>query len=524
MPASNSDDNRDPGQGTDDPLPNRADANVAQLELTNEHYVPWYGDKLEDSGLIPGFLFLFSLVIPFLIVLFIWLMVLVTGVHFWNWLAFAPPVALLWVLTSIINWSPLIAAFSILRYGANLPLKRLAFATVIVSGACLFGILSWGYCALVSPERVGAWYDTTPRRYMQIWTTGFVPQSFRGCDARVEAKQASLFETDIYYTQFARILTKDPKPNVKVMGRNRYQTFYQIFDMERFRSIQLNQTLCGQGFEGNDGLYGLGIRISLYLQWLSSFLANNFLPGTRQELQKAYLIFSMAICLAAIITSFAKACVFSIEIEIMYWMYWGGYACIFASAPCPVRLGSDVKWIKLDWTTAILFITHVLMIYHGAWFVFYAYDQVFSRMPCGTYHFFLFPILDPSIGFWTLRDYLTHLLLPLIPTLLSTFPLSGLLLASEVKYIIQHSATYQILFPKPTVSDRDQPQTTEYNASAQISLGLRVYLFIKREYRVFREMVRLPSHSRGGIRLVTPIDVKDRRCVVFIDHNISVEY
>ena len=164
------------------------------------------------------------------------------------------------------------------------------------------------------------------------------------------------------------------------------------------------------------------------------------------------------------------------------------------------------------------------MIFHGLWVVFHAYDQVFSRMPCGTYHFFLFLILDPSIGFWTFRDYLTHLILPIVPTLLTTFPLSSLLLISEVKYMIQHSTPYQILFPKPIISDRDQPQTTEHNASAQISLGLRVYLFITREYRVFREMVRLPSHSRGGIRLVTPIDVKDRRFIGLTDHNISVEY
>ena len=356
---------------------------------------------------------------------------------------------------------------------------------------------------------------------MQTWSTGTVPQSFRGCDARVEPNQASLFETDTYYTQFARTMYLNPNGTLK-RGKL-YFTFYQTFDMDRFRSIQENQTVCGQGFEGNNDLYGLVIRISLYLQWLSSFLANNFLPGTRQELQKAYLMFSLAICLATVIASFAKACVFSIEIEIMYWMYWGGYVCVFASAPCRVRLGSEMKWIKLNWTTVVLFITHFLMTYHGVWFVWHAYDQVFSRMPCGTYHFFLFPMLEPSQGFWTLRDYLTLLLIPFIPTLLAAFPFVGLLLASEVKYTIQHSATYQAIFPKPSVSNCDQPRNTEYNASKQTSLGLRVSLFIAREYRVFREMFCLPSNSRGGIRLVTPIDVKDRRCVAFIDHDIFAE-
>ena len=521
MPASNSDDNRDAAQDTDDPLPNREDANVAQPGYTAGHYVPSLGDNVEDPGLIPGFLPLFSLVVPFLIVLFIWIMVIVFEVPFWKWHVYGPAMAFLWAITSIINWSPLIGAYFILRYRATPPSNRLAFGTVIIIGACLFGLLSWGYCALVSSERVGIWDKMTFGQHMQTWSTGTVPQSFRGCDARVEPNQASLFETDIYYTQFARTMYHYPNGTLK--GTKLYVIFHQIFDMERFRSIRVSRALCGQGFKGNSGLYGLGIRISLYLQWLSSFLANNFLSGTRQELQKPYLIFSLAICLATIIANFGMACVFSIEIEIMYWMYWGGYVCVFASAPCQVRLGSELKWIKLDWTTVILFTTHFLMIYHAVWFVWHAYDQVFSRMPCGTYHFFLFPILDPSQGFWTLRDYLTLLLVPFIPTLLATFPFVGLLLASEVKYIIQHSATYQTLLPKPTVSERDQPQTTEYSASAQTSLGLRIYLFIAREYKAFREMVRLPSHSRGGIRLVTPIDVKDRRCVAFIDHNLFAE-
>ena len=73
MPASNCEDNWDPGQVTDESLPNREDAcaNAAQPGYTAERCVPWLGDSLEDSGLKPGFLLLFSLVMPFLIVLFI---------------------------------------------------------------------------------------------------------------------------------------------------------------------------------------------------------------------------------------------------------------------------------------------------------------------------------------------------------------------------------------------------------------------------------------------------------------------
>ena len=497
MSASNSEDNPDPRQEPDDPLPSQEDINTVQLGDNAKEYVPWFGDGEEDFGLIPNALlwfFLFSA--RFIFILFI----AGATLPLFRWIPVTPVLDYMRILLiTICSWLPLLVVWGCMPFR-----NKLSARIVIVIAACFFGLFSWAYCTLVSFQMGG---DATTALFSRTWSGGAVPQSFGGCDARVEPKQASLFKTDIYYTQFARTSNySDPD----------YDPFHynDTFDMERFRSLQVNQTLCNQGFKGNNDLYGLGIRTSLYLQWLSALLANNFLPGARQELQKTYLLFSLAICLATIITSFVKACVFSIEVEIMYWMYWGGYVSVFGSAPCQVRLGSEIKWIKLDWTTIVLFTMHVLMIYHGAWFVWYAYDQVFSRMPCGTYHFFLFPILDPSEGFWTLRDYLNHLLLAFIPPLLATFSFVGLLLASEVKYTIQHSATYQTVFPKSTIQDHDQTQT---------SLWLRVYLFITHPYRALRERLHFPSHSREEIRLVTPIDVRDRRCVAFMDHDIFAE-
>ena len=518
MPASNSEDNRDPDQDTDSPLPTQEDANVAQPEDTAEDYVSWLGDD-RNVGVIP------KLMIPFLgFVSALTAGYLVTGAFLGEALGlkrhinlplyevtqFLALAYLVHILQSFWNWSPLLVVYLVLRSQSNKITSRI----VIVIGACVFGLFSWVYCTLVSIRM-----DEDIALSFRTWYGGSMPLSFRGCYARVRPNQASLFEPDIYSAQFARTMLNFTNSSDYSFEPSYYN---HTFDIERFRSIQVNLTLCNQGFEGNPDLYGLGIRTSLYLQWHSSFLANNFLSGSRQELQKAYLYFTLAICLATIITSF-KSCTFSIEIEIMYWMYWGGYVCVFASAPCQVRLGSKTKWIKLDWTTTVLFTTHVLMIYHGLWFDLYAYDQVFSRMPCGTYHFFLFPILDPSEGFWTLRDYLNHLLVPFITPLVVIFPFVGLLLASEVRYTVQHSAAYQTLFPKPTVSDRDQHQTTVHNASVKASPGLRAYLFIIRWYRGLRGILGFPSHSRGGIRLVTPVDVRDRRFVAFIDRNIFPE-
>ncbi|KAL8668990.1 MAG: hypothetical protein Q9168_006404 [Polycauliona sp. 1 TL-2023] len=219
------------------------------------------------------------------------------------------------------------------------------------------------------------------------------------------------------------------------------------------------------------------------------------------------------------IASFAKTCTFSIEIEIMYWMYWGGYLCVFGTAPCSIRLGSAIEWVKVDWRTAFLFTTHALMYYHGIWFNWYAYDQVFSRVPCGTYHFFLVPLLDPSEVFWALRDCLNHLLIPLIP-LLTLFPFIGLILIPEIKHAVQDSPTYQFFFPKPANLDHNQADFTEPNdTSASQSIALRVYRRLHRSikwiYIRFRKSCDLPSRRRGGIRLVTPVNVKDRKFVEF---------
>lgn len=202
-------------------------------------------------------------------------------------------------------------------------------------------------------------------------------------------------------------------------------------------------------------------------------------------------------------------------------MYWGGLLCVFASSPSSTRLGSKAKWVVLDWMTGIQFMTHMLMAYHGIWFVWYAYDQIFSRMPCGTYHFFFVPVLDPSPSFWFLRDFLTQLICPLAMPLLVMFPFMGLLVASEIKKSIQVSTTYQMFFPTSNDLGTQQSEITAPNPSVKFSLRCRILRRLKRLYHGIRELYRqlwrligLPSYGGSGIRLMTPIDIKNRRYVL----------
>ncbi|KAK5050489.1 hypothetical protein LTR84_003770 [Exophiala bonariae] len=120
----------------------------------------------------------------------------------------------------------------------------------------------------------------------------------------------------------------------------------------------------------------------------------------------------MAICIATIVATFTARCTFSIEIEISYWMYWGGYFCVFGSAPDAITVTRASRWVKLNWTATVLFIQHMVMLYHGIWFVWCGYDQVFARMPCGTYQFLLAPMLDPSQPYKHVRDVLMILAMP----------------------------------------------------------------------------------------------------------------
>ena len=85
MPAPNSTDKCFPSQDTDNPLPNREDANAAQPEQTTEHYVPWsreglFVEGLEAVGLISIFLIVF---IMFILVLALTMFYVFTG-FFWK--------------------------------------------------------------------------------------------------------------------------------------------------------------------------------------------------------------------------------------------------------------------------------------------------------------------------------------------------------------------------------------------------------------------------------------------------------
>jgi hypothetical protein len=424
-------------------------------------------------------------------------------------------------LSTTCIWAPVVLGYALHSQAS----KKFVMWFKIAISVLFFGLTSFGYYYVASGNNtayeVCDWFVYNMSEIgegpfgvaIQAWSTGTMPRAFQGCIARVAPQQAPLFTTDIYQSQFARTyytIADQSRTCKDATGNGHQWQVHPAFNTELFRSIQSDQYLCGQGFLANIDLYGLGTRCGVYMQWISSLLANNYLSNARQEIQKVYLIFSFAICVATLIASIAKSCVFSIEIEILYWMYWGGYICVFGSAPCAIRLGSVSTWIRLDWTAAILFTTNWIMTYHGIWYILYAYDQVFSRMPCGTYQFFFAAILDPSEVYWVLRDWLTQLAIPFIPMVLIAFPTAAVLLVPEAKHALLESAAFQLLINRKAASNPGQAEVASL-ITESLPLRRRMYKKIKLLHRRFRETCGLPSNRRGGIRLVTPVDVDKRR-------------
>jgi hypothetical protein len=72
----------------------------------------------------------------------------------------------------------------------------------------------------------------------------------------------------------------------------------------------------GWTFIGNSDLYGLGIRIGIYLQWISGLLANSFLADSVQDLLATNTIFLIALFTALAIIS-AEDIVLAAEVTIL---------------------------------------------------------------------------------------------------------------------------------------------------------------------------------------------------------------
>ena len=78
------------------------------------------------------------------------------------------------------------------------------------------------------------------------------------------------------------------------------------------------------GFQGAPDFYGLGIRVGLYLQWVACLVTSGFLFEERRNVVVTYVIFSLSIAVATLVSVFGRQCLFTAEVEIILTLFWGG--------------------------------------------------------------------------------------------------------------------------------------------------------------------------------------------------------
>ncbi|KAL3440386.1 hypothetical protein BJX65DRAFT_290602 [Aspergillus insuetus] len=145
------------------------------------------------------------------------------------------------------------------------------------------------------------------------------------------------------------------------------------------------------GFSGNSDLYGLGIRIGVYLQWLSAVVATSLRLTDSFLLFTTYSGFSFAIMVALLVLT-AQRTAHVLEIIIMLHMFFGG---LYATIPRQIR-GFRPRSQVSD---SLIMLAAVMMMAFSSWFwIAGRNSDAFVATPCGNTVFLLARISPAHFG------------------------------------------------------------------------------------------------------------------------------
>ncbi|KAL2783314.1 hypothetical protein BJX66DRAFT_132214 [Aspergillus keveii] len=145
------------------------------------------------------------------------------------------------------------------------------------------------------------------------------------------------------------------------------------------------------GFSGNSDLYGLGIRLGVYLQWLSAVVATSLRLTDSFVLFTTYSGFSFAIMVALLVLT-AQRTAHVLEIVIMLHMFFGG---LYATIPRQIR-GFRPRSQVSD---SLIMLASVMMMVFSSWFwISGRNSDAFLATPCGNTIFLLARISPAHFG------------------------------------------------------------------------------------------------------------------------------
>ncbi|KAL4875153.1 hypothetical protein BJY04DRAFT_224350 [Aspergillus karnatakaensis] len=143
------------------------------------------------------------------------------------------------------------------------------------------------------------------------------------------------------------------------------------------------------GFPGNSDLYGLGIRVGIYIQWISALVSSYFHLDDTNLLRFNYFAFSLAVMSSLLVLTF-QGDAHTIEIIIMLYMFFGG---LYSISPTSARGRQPAT--PLSKRLILGPVTGFIMLIYSSWFWISGRDSDrFVVTPCGN-SIFLFARISP---------------------------------------------------------------------------------------------------------------------------------
>lgn len=218
---------------------------------------------------------------------------------------------------------------------------------------------------------VAIWISTAifkARRNMSKPEVDHLLGALERCEDRVLPAQRELFSPKIYLAR--------PQFGTEFVDDNK----------------DLHENLGKLGFQGNANVYGLGIRLGLYLLWATTALANYLMRTMPIKLIYTNLIVCLVFLVNAVKMSTEESCNFCIEIIVVhYFLFHGILSFSIRSKKDQTHMSTgkiNFVWMLSGWTIVI-----VGTCVHITWFWAMGYDRLIPLIPYGA-KIFLFGPLD----------------------------------------------------------------------------------------------------------------------------------
>lgn len=153
------------------------------------------------------------------------------------------------------------------------------------------------------------------------------------------------------------------------------------------------------GFIGNPDIYGLGIRLGIYLQWIASCISSTYYirPLDHPGLLDSYLTFNSALLIAIFVLTAQPLTTHAAEIYIVFFMIFNGWSTAFPIHRRDRKISIRDEFWEVGARSALTFTLNFIWAIYASWFWIAGVNAVFQGTPCGT-KVFMFAKVDMSPG------------------------------------------------------------------------------------------------------------------------------